>query len=162
MIGAVFLVVYPRLAVLARGEGADYREILLRIKLRSVHDYPDLPANYRESARELREIYTRAARSMPEGEEGECLLADACEYFEGDFIDVWISCRSSSQILAWDGIQVDPLTILKGALTVVKTLGVVPQKQYKFRYFGALYEGRRREGMSHADTLSKLIELRKF
>jgi hypothetical protein len=140
----------------------DYRYWVLKMKLRSLRDDPSRPYEPLEKIhKEMRERMTDLAESMPPGEEGMNLLCDASEYFEGDFFDIWVSCRTTAyNSLGEAGIKCDPKEVLEASLKVMRQWGDADLKpKVKFRSFGGMYERRRfEEKLSHRDAVVQMME----
>jgi hypothetical protein len=159
--------VAPLVAVKPASGPCDYREILLKMKLWPLRDrHPELgpDAKLDKALRESRESYTGVIRSMPEGEEGLRLLADAADHYKDDAIELWIGCLGSRDMLA-PQIQVDPIDILKGADEVYwRSFVRLRGDPYRHRRdaWGAFcvpYKNLREQGLSHQQALDRLVDL---
>jgi hypothetical protein len=159
--------VWLRLSAVASLDDHDYRICLLKIELTKYRDDPKMPYEPLEKLyRESRENYTRWAQSMPPGDEGLNLLADASKYFEGNFFDIWISCLTTTyDYLGKNGIMIEPKDVLRGSLEVMRCWGPAALKsKVQFRAFGAAYERRRlKEGMNHRAAINDMmLEVTRF
>lgn len=157
-------------AIQIRSTPCDYREVLLKMKMRSLTDthpgYPD--ENLTKALRESREFQTPIIKSMPEGDEGMNLLIDVLEYFTGDTpgdpIELWICCRTARDMLSSDDIRIEPIDVLKGMKYVVDKCWTklvqetVIKKKNAYGEFVLFYVNLRKEGLSHERALDEIVK----
>jgi len=123
--------------------------------------------------RELRDLLTECAESMPADPEGQRMLEQATEWYKEDVIQIWADCQSTAQMLAKAELPIheEPRRILEGAIEVMQRLKIHPNKDQSIRSFGALYESYRKSAprgerwskqISHQEAIDWLVELQKF
>ena len=147
-------------------DGSDYRDVLLKIQLRSLQQRAKLPGlskKDREVIRELTEDYVNAAILLPPGDDGLYLLVDASHYFYGDLFGMWFMSERVSEELAKHGTQRETVEVLKDAVFIMKTISPkAPKDKYEFYTFSFRYEhafkSQKEEELTDADVVSRVID----
>jgi hypothetical protein len=123
-----------------------------------------------EHALKLRALYTRVAKSMPTDPEGQRLLEEAAKWFKKDVIEIWMGCRTTTQMLAKakPPIKEDPRRILEAAVEIMRRLNGRLTRTEGIRGFARRYEyvrkGETWKGgpqLSHQETVDRLYEVLK-
>src|SRR5262249_10877996 len=122
-----------------RDQGAASRIARDRVR---VQDEVGQPPEVIKPMREVRALLTKCAESMPTDAAGQLLLERATDWYKEEVIGIWMSCRSTAQILAMakPPIEEDPRRILEGAVDVMQRLKIRPRRNQAIRQFGSLYE----------------------